>query len=122
MDLISKCFQENDGAFLEQLKAAGFSTDQARRFLPASESYFLDFTQDKGVEQITQQLVSDSPAQFLNSVNADAIAKKLGMDSDLVKKGLAAIVPLLAQTFSRKSEGLIGAVTSIAPGLVKRFS
>jgi len=122
MDFIKECFKEQDGAFLEQLKGAGFSTDQARQFLPEAASGILDSAQDTGIEAITKQLVADGPSQLLSSVNADAIAEKLGMNSDLVAKGLAAIAPVLAQAFSQKSDGLVGAVTSLAPGLLKRFS
>lgn len=122
MDLIKECFQEQDGAFTEQLKAAGFSTDQARQFLPGAASALLDSTQDKGVEEMTRQLSSDGPDQLLGAVNVNAIAGKLGMSPDLVGKGLSAIAPLLAQAFLQKGDGLVGAVTSLAPGLLKRFS
>jgi len=82
----------------------------------------LDSAQDTGVEAIAKQLASDSPAQLLSSVNTNAIAEKLGMNADLVTKGLAAIAPVLAQAFSQKNDGLVGAVTSLAPGPLKRFS
>ena len=122
MDLIKECFEEQGGALTEQLKAAGFSGDQAGQFLPEAASGILDSAQGMDIAEITSQLVSDEPSQFLNAINVDAIAEKLGMSSDLVTKGLAAIAPVLSQAFAQKGDGLLGAVSSMAPGILKRFS
>lgn len=121
MDFLKECFKENDGALMEKLKGAGFSTAQARQFLPEAASGFSEATQDMSAEQVAGQLVSDDPAQFLRSVNANAIAEKLGMNSNLVNKGLAVIAPAIALVFAQKSDGLVDAVTSLTPGLFKRF-
>lgn len=122
MDLIKECFEEHGGALTEQLKAAGFSGDQAGQFLPEAASGIIDSAQGMDIAEITSQLVSDGPSQFLSAVNVEAIAEKLGMSSDLVTKGLAAIAPVLSQAFAQKGDGLLGAVSSMAPGILKRFS
>ncbi len=122
MDLIKECFEENGGALTEQLKAAGFSGDQAGQFLPEAASGIIDSAQGMNIAEITSQLVSDGPSQFLSAVNVNAIAEKLGMSSDLVTKGLAAIAPVLSQAFAQKGDGLLGAASSMAPGILKRFS
>jgi len=119
MDIIENCFKEHGGALIEQLTVAGFSVDQATQFLPEAASGIANATQDTGVEQITSRLLSGDPSELFDSVNVAAIAAKLGIDSDLVTKGLAAIAPVLAKTLSQKSDGLIGAVSSLAPGLFK---
>lgn len=119
MDFIKDCFKEHGGAFIEQLKVAGFSVDQAKQFLPEAASGILDSTQDTGVDQITKQFASGGPAELLSSVNVAAIAEKLGIDSDQVTTGLVAIAPVLAKAISQKSDGLIDAVSSLAPGLFK---
>jgi len=122
MDFIEECFKENDGAFIEQLKGAGFSDYRARQFLPEAASGISDSTHNTGVEQITRKLVSGAPSQFLNSVNVAEIAENLGMNSNQVTKGLAAITPVLAQTFAQQSDGLLATLTSLTPGFFKRFS
>lgn len=122
MDFIKECFKEHDGALIDQLKGAGFSGYRARQFLPEAATGILDSSQDTSVEQMTEQMVSGAPSQFLNSVNVEVIAEKLGMNSDQVTKGLAAITPVLAREFSQESDYLFGALTSLAPGLFKRFS
>lgn len=122
MDFIKECFNEHDGALIDQLKGAGFSGYRARQFLPEAATGILDTSQDTSVEQMTKQMVSGAPSQFLNSVNIEVIAEKLGMNSEQVTKGLAAITPVLAREFSRESDYLFGALTSLAPGLLKRFS
>ena len=122
MDFLKECFEENDGALTEQLKGAGFSADQASQFLPEAASGILDSARDMDVAEVSSQLVSDGPSQLLNAVYVDSIAEKLGMNPDLVTKGLAAIAPVLSQAFAQKGEGLMGAVSSLAPGILKRFS
>jgi lipase chaperone LimK len=122
MNFIKECFEEHDGALVDQLKGAGFSDYRAKQFLPEAATGILDSSQDTSVEQMTEQMVSGAPSQFLNSVNVEVIAEKLGMNSDQVTKGLAAITPVLAREFSQESDYLFGALTSLAPGLFKRFS
>ncbi|MBT8436375.1 MAG: hypothetical protein KJP11_03305 [Gammaproteobacteria bacterium] len=122
MDFINECFNEHDGALVEQLKDAGFSSYRARKFLPEAASGILDSTRGSGVEQITENLMTGAPSQFLSSVNVAEIARKLGMSSDQVTQGLAVITPVLAQALSRKSNSLIGSMNSasmafLAPGL-----
>jgi hypothetical protein len=122
MDFIKECFKEHDGALIDQLKGAGFSGYRAKQFLPEAATGILDTSQDTSIEQMTEQMVSGAPSQFLNSVNVEVIAEKLGMNSDQVTKGLAAITPVLAREFSQESDYLFGALTSLAPGLFKRIS
>jgi len=122
MDFIKDCFEEHGDVLTKQLEGAGFSADQASQFLPEAASGILESAQGLDVAEISQQLIADDPSSLLGAFNADAIAEKLGMNSDLVTKGLAAIAPLLSQAFAQKGEGLMGAVSSMAPGILKRFS
>lgn len=122
MDFIKDCFEEHGDALTEQLEGAGFSADQASQFLPEAASGILESAQGLDLAEISQQLIADGPSPLLSAINTDAIAEKLGMNSDLVTKGLAAIAPLLSQEFAQKGEGLMGAVSSMAPGILKRFS
>ena len=119
MEIIKNCFKEHGAALIEQMTMARLSVDQATQFLPEAASGVLNSTQDTGVEQITTRLLSGDPSELSDSVNIAEIAAKLGIDSDLVAKGLAAIAAVLAKTPSQKSDGLIGAVSSLAPGLFK---
>jgi hypothetical protein len=121
MDFINECFNEHDGALVEQLKDAGFSNYRAWKFLPEAASGILNSAQDSGLEQITEKLMTGAPSQFLSSVNVTVIAEKLGMSCDQVTKGLAVITPVLAQALSQKRNGLLGSKTSFVPGLFKQF-
>ena len=121
MDFINECFNEHDGALVEQLQVAGFSNYRAWKFLPEAASGILDSAQNSGVEQISEKLIAGAPSQFLSSVNVALIAEKLGMSHDQVTKGLAVIAPVLAQALSQKSNGLLGSKTSLVPGLFKQF-
>ncbi len=126
MDFINECFNEHDSALVEQLKDAGFSSYRAWKFLPEAASGILDSTRGSGVDQITEKLMTGAPSQFLSSVNVAVIARKLGMSSDQVTKGLAVITPVLAQALSQKSNSMFGSMnfasmTFLAPGLYRQF-
>lgn len=122
MEFLKDCFKEHGGALTEQLTAAGFSGERAGQFLPEAASGILDSAKNMDVAEVSSQLVSDGPSQLLSAVNVDAIAAKLGMSPDLVTKGLAAIAPVLSQAFAQKGESLMGAASSLPPGILKRFS
>ena len=126
MDFINECFNEHDGALVEQLKDAGFSSYRAWKFLPEAASGILDSARGSGVDQITEKLMTGAPSQFLSSINVAVIARKLGMSSDQVTKGLVVITPVLAQALSQKSNSMFGSMnfasmTSLAPGLYRQF-
>ena len=126
MDFINECFNEHDGALVEQLKDVGFSSYRAWKFLPEAASGILDSARGSGVDQITEKLMTGAPSQFLSSVNVAVIARNLGMSSDQVTRGLAVIAPVLAQALTQKSNSMLSSLDSasmtfLVPGLYRQF-
>ncbi len=113
---IRECFEENAGAFTRSLQGAGFSVEQAGKFLPEAASGILESTKESGITQLSAGFASGDPAKPLSDINVDAIADKLGMDADQVSSGLLAIMPVLSSVMSDKSEGILDAVSSLAGG------
>jgi len=114
MNFITTCFTEYDSALSELLKGAGFSADQARMFLPNAASGIIDSFQSKDIEEIISAFGSKEPTQLIGTININAIAKKVNMDSDQVTSGFEAIAPVLSQAFTHNTDGMVGAAISIA--------
>lgn len=114
MDVIKECFRENAGTFTEKLKAAGFSVDQARQFLPEIESSILDSVENSGVAKMITCLVSEEPSRMFSTSDINLMAIKLGMNSDQVMSGLEAIMPVMTRAFSKNNYETVGAVDSLA--------
>lgn len=120
MEFLIECFEQHDGVYIEHLEVAGYSTEQARQFMPEAASRFTDCARHKGAGQITAQLAEIGLARFIGPRNLDAISRRLGMDYAQVKKGLAAITPVLAQSIARKADSLSGTASSTTPGSFDR--
>lgn len=114
MNFITACFEEYDSALSELLTGAGYTGDEALRFLPVASSAILDAFKHKDIEQILSAFGSREPTEFLNAVNMNAIAMKVDINADKVKSGLEAIAPVLTQAFKHNSDGMVGAAISIA--------
>ncbi len=121
MDFLTDCFEQHDGAYIEHLEVAGYSTEQARQFMPEAASRFAHRARNKGAGQITAQLAEIGLARFIGPGHLEAICEKLGMDSVQVRMGLAAITPVLAQTIARKADSLSSVASSTRQGLFDRI-
>lgn len=113
---IRECFEENAGAFTSSLQGAGFSVEQAENFLPEAASGILESTKESGITQLIAGFTSGGSEKLLRDFDVEAIADKLGMDADQVSTGLVAIMPVLSNLMSDKSEGLLGAASSLVGG------
>jgi hypothetical protein len=114
MNFITACFEEYDSALSELLLGAGFSADEALRFLPEASSGILDAFKHKDIEQIISAFGAKDPSQILNAVNMNTIAMKVDMSTEQVKAGLEKIAPVITQAFKHNSDGMVGAAISIA--------
>ena len=116
MNFIEKFFGVNSSVLSERLEQSGFSTEQARSFLPEAASAILKAFKHKEIEQIIAALETEVPEKLLNAVNINEIAKHTGINSDQVTSGFEAIAPLMAKAFRKYSGGIVGAAASVAWG------
>lgn len=116
MNFIQKFFGVNDSVLTKRLEQAGFSAEQARKFLPEASSGILKAFKHKEIDQIIAALETEEPEKLLNAVNVNAMAQNIGINYDQVTSGFEAISPLMAKAFKKHSGGIVGAAASIAWG------
>ena len=114
MEFLQACFAENRSALICSLKFAGFSHAQAEEFLPATASCFESHANDRKTSQTIAQLLSSNPAQILHYIDLVELARKLRITPGLVRYGLNAIEPQLAEIMSRQKQGIVDVVISLA--------
>ncbi len=114
MNFIKACFTEYETDLSELVKDAGFTTEQARKFLPVAASAIADAFHNKEIEHIISAFGSRDPALLLNEIDIEAIADKVDMNSEQVTTALKAIAPLISHAFKHNSDGMVGAAISIA--------
>ncbi len=103
MNIIDECFTEYSHTLAESLQLAGFSTNQAARFLPFAALCIETFSQRTSVFQALANLVSGRHNEILKTFNLDLVKYQSGIDSVQLHSGLKAITPVLLQACSTKS-------------------
>lgn len=114
MRFISECFGEHGSTFTRALKNVGFSTSQADAFLKEAATCLLTAKEYSGTTRAITDLISTNPARILHSIDVNFLAQKVGITADLAKAGLSAIRPLLSDIMSRKKDGIVDAIISLA--------
>lgn len=106
MDTKIDYFDEQCINLIEKLKDLGFSSDQARDFFPEAASNISFSAQFSGIEQTVNHLLSDTPSELIGTVHIEAIANKLGVNSEQVISGFGVILPVLTQAIFYKISGM----------------
>ncbi|MGB5396874.1 MAG: hypothetical protein WBN96_06970 [Gammaproteobacteria bacterium] len=114
MDFISECFDKHNQTFRKKLKSAGYSAEQIALFLPEVAAGMKAAVQKTAADDLITGLMSDGPAQLLNSIDVDAMSIKLGMNPGQIIIGVNAITPMLSQAFTQSSNGLVSAAATLA--------
>ena len=114
MNFITACFDEYDSAMSELLAGAGFSAQQAARFLSVASADILNTYKHKDIERIISAFGSKEVTQFIDLLDIDLMAKKAGMSPEETSIGLKTIAPVISQAFKHNSDGMVGAAISIA--------
>ena len=114
MDFITECFENHNQTFRKKLKSAGYTPEQIVVFLPEVASSMKASVQKSGADSLIAGLISNGPGQLLRSIDTNAIATKLGINSGQVIIGVNAITPALTQAFMQSSNNLVSAAASLA--------
>lgn len=121
MNFIQKFFGVNSSVLSERLQDSGFTVEQASKFLPEAASGILNAYQHKEIELIISALEMDKPTKLLKTVNVNAIANNIDMNSDQVRAGFEVLAPVMSNAFIKYSGGIVGAAASIAWGSTGDF-
>jgi len=121
LNFIQKFFGVNSSVLSERLQDSGFTVEQASKFLPEAASGILNAYQHKEIELIISALEMDKPTKLLKTVNVNAIANNIDMNSDQVRAGFEVLAPVMSKAFTKYSGGIVGAAASIAWGSTGDF-
>jgi len=121
MNFVTEFFDIYASDLTERLQGAGFTAEQAGRFLPEAASGILKSFHHKEIESIIATMNIDNPARLVDAVNISSIAEKIGINSFLVKTGVEVIAPVMAEAFSKSGDGIFVAAASIAWGDLAKF-
>ena len=112
MDFIKDCFEKQASPILVKLKTAGFSEEQASKFLTAVNVRITLCIQSPGAGNMISRLMVDGPEELLNRENIEAIAAETNMDTGQVKTGFNSIMPFLSEAFSENNDTLVSSIAS----------
>ena len=114
MDFINNCFNEYRSSFTKKLEDVEITGNVADEFLSETAARLMYIIKTAPLEKTIQTLLSDKPSRLLNSIDANAMAKKMNMSSEQVTSGLRSIAPIMTQVFSLKSNEIVAATASLA--------
>jgi len=114
MDLIKKCFYENNANYSMNLKQAGFTDDLVKQFLPETTAAVSNIIENNNLEKTIEILLSNNPAQLLNSIDTHDLADKLAISSERVTLGLEVIAPEMKRFFTLNSNQIVAETASLA--------
>lgn len=121
MDMIKACFEEYQSEFTQKLQGVGFTTNQAREFLPETASGISGLTENSYIAEKIGDLLSGDSAALLGALNVGAMSEKVGIRPEQVMSGLKAITPLLNQVLVGKSDEMSGASATLSWGSKRLF-
>ena len=134
MGIVDELISSQGGALLESLTGqAGFSAQQAEKFLPAATEQVVGQVKGGGFD-LTSLLGGDGVASLISKLDIASLASQAGIGEALASSGLQSLVPVLLSALKGKAGGAegilsllggddaggaLGAVGKLAGGLFK---
>jgi hypothetical protein len=118
MDFLNDIIRDRGGDLVAQLTSkAGFSTEQAERFVPAAGSSVAETLASRASEMDLTNLASaDSVGMILKHLDVGAIAKKAGVTAEQGAKGLNSLLPMLMQLIGDHAKDASGLLALLGGG------
>lgn len=117
MDLFATLVKGNNSELLGALTQSGFSTDQAKDFLPAALSGITDAAQKLDTGKLLSMGSSDQLSSIMSALDMQKLTSLVGGDSALARNGIQALLPKVLDMLKGGSGGLSG----LAGGVSKLF-
>lgn len=110
MDFLNDIIKERGGDLIAELTSkAGFSTDQAARFVPAAGSSVMDALTARASDLDLGDLTSASAlGTITQQMDIGALSQKAGVTADQGAKGLSSILPMLMGLIGEHGKGAGG--------------
>ena len=116
MNFVEEFFENHRGVLSEALQGVGFTDQQTGPFLDEAASGILNSFHHKEIATIIETIDIDDPSRLVRSININSIAANTSMDTGLVASGIEVIAPIMADAFTKNSDGAVFAAASIAWG------
>lgn len=110
MDFLNDIIRDRGGDLVGQLTSkAGFSKEQAERFVPAAGSSVADTLAKKASELDLNNLASPSSiGAIMKHVDVGALSQKAGVTAEQGAKGLSSLLPMLLGLIGDRAKGAGG--------------
>lgn len=110
MDIFKTLLAEKSGTLVNELTAkAGFSTEQAEKFVPEAGTAVVDSLKSQaGSLSETDLAGPEGMKAVLGGIDIEALSGKAGIPSALGAQGLTSMLPTLMGMLSSKAGGLGG--------------
>jgi hypothetical protein len=115
MDIVQQFLEADVGNAVSELTDAGFSRDQAKRFIPEAISSFIDALHSNDLSRLLNADGREQLSTLLISVDVTGLAERLDIGSDMACAGLSAIMPRFLR-FVKDNDGLGSLVSMLANG------
>jgi len=115
MDLVQQFLEAEVGNAVSELADAGFSRDQAKRFIPEAISSFIDALHSNDLSRLLNADGREQLSTLLTAMDVTELAERLDIAGDMACAGLSTIMPRFLR-FVRDTDGLGSLVTMLANG------
>ena len=115
MDLVQQFLDADAEDVISELANAGFSHDQAMRFIPDAIYSFIDSLQSSDLTRLLDADGHEQLSSLLISVDVTELAERLAIGSDMACAGLSAIMPRFLR-FLQNNDGLGSLVSMLVSG------
>lgn len=116
MDFLKQILDEQGAELAGSLVTnLGFGAEQAQAFVPEAATSVFDAVKEKAGDLDLSDLASNA-GTLVNSVDAGALAERVGIEPSQATSGLGAIVPSLLTALQEKAGGLSGLTSMLGGG------
>jgi hypothetical protein len=115
LDFLTEILKDKGAEMVSALTSkAGFSTDQAEKFVPEAGSSAVEVLKSKALSLDMENLASPGNiSAILGGVDVAALARKVGVTADQGSKGLTTMLPMLLGLMGSKANGMTGMMSML---------
>jgi len=123
MEILKNLISEHGPGLMSTLTESGFSTDQAKQFLPEAAQGMSDAISSGGISELLSGGDEGSIATtIMSKIDIESIASKVGIDSSLASNGLTALIPKVLDLINSEGGGLSSLLGSGDAGGIGRIA
>jgi hypothetical protein len=123
MEILKNLISEHGPSLISTLIESGFSTDQAKQFLPEAAHVMSDAISSGGISKLLSGGDESSIAStIMSKIDIESIASKVGIDSSLASNGLNALIPKVLALIDVEGGGLSSLLGGEGAGGIGRIA